>query len=209
MRRFSLPIVFRAGLVIGAGFASGAHGAGTLIERIGVDGRRLAVVDSSATEAPRVAIEAIGTPASRASLPASSPYRDPTLQIAYRHWLTRGRADFGLGIGTLVETARPAIADAAAAPADAAPSIAPNAVLMVGMRYRASDGSMLYADAARLYGVSRDSPGLVAKVGVEFKSAESRWNVAYGGLGMRLAGDTNMSVRLRKGGFKVVMRRSF
>jgi len=41
------------------------------------------------------------------------------------------------------------------------------------------------------------------------KSAQSRWNVTYGGLGLHLAGDTRMTLRLRKGGLGIVMRHSF
>ena len=50
---------------------------------------------------------------------------------------------------------------------------------------------------------------MVGKVGIEFKSAQSRWNIACGGLGLRVAADTRMTLRVRRGGVSNCVHRSF
>ena len=88
--------------------------------------------------------------------------------------------------------------------------LASGTVLTLGMRYRASEHSTLYADAAGVgpFG-AEGGDAVVGKVGVEFKAAQSRWNIAYGGLGLRLGGDTRMTLRVRRGGLGVYMRSNF
>src|SRR5690606_6253396 len=64
--------------------------------------------------------------------------------VSYRLWMSRGRADFGLGLGALGRVVpTPPAADAFAARpglADAAP------VVSVAMRYRVSERSAVFAD---------------------------------------------------------------
>jgi len=149
--------------------------------------------------------------------PARPGFRSEVTELSYRWWAARGRAELGLGIGTLayvtqlIERVRPAAAHLTGANGDAANAavLGSGSVLTLGMRYRASDRSTLYADAAdvRRMGFERDA--VVGKVGIEFKSAQSQWSIAYGGLGVRLADDTRMTLRLRKGGLGIYMRSSF
>lgn len=213
MRPARLPFTRWAGRWLGAFCAAGAAvvqaaGSESAILRVGLDGRWQLAPEPGATDAPRTALDPMPWTGER-GLPAA-PHRPPVAvsQLTQRWWLTRGRADVGMGLGTLVESrlglAAPGVPDG-----PAATSLAPTSLLIVGMRYRTTDRSVLYADAVRWRGVAGENSALQAKVGVEFKSAQSRWNVAYSGLGMQLASDTKMTLRLRKGGLNVVMRRAF
>ncbi len=83
-------------------------------------------------------------------------------------------------------------------------------VMTVGMRYRSSDHATLYADASGVRGHGFDGgEAVVGKVGIEFKAAQSRFGIAYGGLGLKLDGDTRMTVRVKRGGFGIFMRSRF
>lgn len=137
-------------------------------------------------------------------------YRSATTELGYRWWLSKGRADLGLGLGTLAYVRRP-IGGMPERGADGdATVLASGTVLTLGMRYRTSARSAVFADAAGWHGAGLNgSDAVVGKVGIEFKSARSRWNIAYGGLGLRLAGDARMTLRVRRGGLAIYMRRSF
>jgi len=160
---------------------------------------------------------AVGNPSTAVSAttnlqPDSARLRD----ISRRFWITRGRTDVGIGVGALALTAQPI---------GVAPSAAPNTTLetptvllasapslSVGMRYRASRQSTVFADAsgARGFGPS-NGDAYLGKVGVEWKpaSAASRWNIAYGGIGWRLSADSRMTLRIRGGGLGLYMRSQF
>ena len=78
------------------------------------------------------------------------------------------------------------------------------------MRYRTSARSSVFADAASWHGNGFDGADAVAgKVGIEFKSAKSRFNIAYGGLGLKLACYARVTVRMRRGGLALFMRSTF
>jgi hypothetical protein len=160
-----------------------------------------------ATEAPRFTRSDLPIDA-QASLPG---YRSEVSEFSYRWWASRGRADVGLGVGALTYTSRPNGTSVAGANSSAAPtSTASGTVLTLGMRYRASDEASLFADAAGVRGTRLEGGDVVVgKVGVEFKSAQSRWNLTYGGLGMQMTGDTRMTLRLRRGGLGLYMHREF
>ncbi|MEO5698465.1 MAG: hypothetical protein ABIQ60_15180 [Burkholderiaceae bacterium] len=139
--------------------------------------------------------------------------RNELTELSYRWWTTRGRADVGWGVGTWAYGTRPTAPLAKAlSHGDAAPAgVASGTLLTLGLRYYASDRSVLFADATGVHGAKGlmgDQP-VIGKVGVEFKSARSQWKVAYGGLGLHLNNDTRMTVRVRRGGMKVSMRTSF
>ena len=136
--------------------------------------------------------------------------------VSYRFWVSRGRADLGFGIGALTLTAQPL---------GAAPSAAPNATLdngtillasapslTVGMRFRASPESTLFADASGTRGLGlNNGDAYLGKVGIEWKpvSFAQRWNLAYGGIGWRLSADSRMTLRIRGGGVGLYMRSQF
>ena len=137
-------------------------------------------------------------------------YRNEVAELSYRWWISHGRADWGLGRGTLTYAVRPN--GTIAGPADdpgAALVAASGTVMTLGVRYHASAHSTLFVDAAGVRGLGLDRDAVVGKVGMEFKAARSRWNVAYGGLGFRLAGDTRVTLRARRSGIALNMRHEF
>ena len=141
-------------------------------------------------------------------------YRSELNELSYRWWLSSGRADVGLGLGRVSYGLRPIsgfVGGSVGAMGDESSKVlATGTVLTLGMRYRTSAHSTLFADAAGVHGLGLEGGGvIVGKVGVDFKLAQSRWNIAYGGLGLRLNGDTRMTLRVRKGGLAIYMRSSF
>lgn len=141
---------------------------------------------------------------------AQPGHRYEVAELSYRWWISRGRADWGLGLGTLAYVVRPT--GTMANPSDdpgAALTTASGTVVTLGVRYRTSVHSTFFVDAAGVRGLGLDRDAVVGKVGIEFKAARSSWNVAYGGLGFRLAGDTRMTLRARRGGVALNMRREF
>jgi hypothetical protein len=137
-------------------------------------------------------------------------YRSETTELGYRWWLSRGRADLGLGLGTMSYGVRPTGSVPGLGDAAASTVLASGTVMTMGVRYRTSDRSAVYADASGLRGHGIEGgEGVVGKVGVQFKLARSRFDIGYGGLGLHLSGDTRMSLRARRGGLGIVMRSSF
>ncbi|MEP7296555.1 MAG: hypothetical protein ABI702_10205 [Burkholderiales bacterium] len=166
----------------------------------GDDAPRPAATDElrfTRSDVPAVAVS--GLPDRRTGLTA----------IGVERWVSRGRAGFGVGLGSIALVDRPF--GGLTANADAATlTRASGSLLMLGLRYRASDQSSLYAHAINVRGLGAESDErVVGKVGIEFKAAQSQWGVDYGGLGLRLAGDARMTLKLRRGGLGIFMRRSF
>ena len=158
-------------------------------------------------EAPRVTWSDVPTDARR-SLPG---YRNQLTEASYRWWSSVGRVDLGLGLGAVAHVARPISGGVPGPATEAAPALAlaSGSALTLGMRYRTSDGSALFAGAVGVRGPAFEGDRVIGKVGLEFQAAQSRWNIAYGGLGVKLSGDTGLALRLRKGGLGIVMRSSF
>lgn len=162
--------------------------------------------DAGHRDAPRLVRTEVQTEPQR-GLPG---YRNELIELSYRWWASRGRADLGVGLGTMAYEARPTGMIAGLAHDGATLPLASGTVLTLGMRYRTSEHSALFADAAGVHGLPIDrGDAMVGKVGIEFKSARSRWNIAYGGLGLRFAADTRMTLRVRRGGVSIYMHRSF
>lgn len=137
-------------------------------------------------------------------------YRHETSEVGYRWWMSKGRADLGLGLGTLTYGARPTGSLPGMLNQASSSVLASGTVLTLGMRYRTSDRSTFYADASGVRGYGFDGgEAVVGKVGFEFKTAQSRFNIGYGGLGLKLAGDTRMTLRVKRGGVGVFMRSKF
>jgi len=137
-------------------------------------------------------------------------YRGETTELSYRWWLSKGRADLGLGVGTLAYVVRPTGSLPGLGGDTGATVLASGTVLTLGMRYRTSASSAVFADAASWRGAGLNGGDtVVGKVGLEFKTAKSSWNVAYGGLGLTLPGDARMTLRVRRGGLGLYMRSSF
>ena len=135
-------------------------------------------------------------------------YRSELSELNYRWWLSSGRAGVGLGLGAVTYGLSPTRGLPGVFGDESSTVLVTGTVLTLGMRYRTSAHSVLFADAAGVRGLERGD-AVVGKVGVDFKLAQSRWNVSYGGLGMGLTGDTRMTLRVRKGGVGLYMRSSF
>ncbi len=115
-------------------------------------------------------------------------------EINVSRWTSAGRADLGWGVGSI------SLSDRSSS----------TTTLMLGLRYRTSEHAALYADATHVRGIGLNGEDqVVSKVGVEFKAAQSRWNLTYGGLGMHLAGDARMVLKARRGGVELAMRSTF
>ena len=157
-------------------------------------------------DAPRLTQTDVPMPPQRS--PAG--YRTDASEISYRWW-TRGElAHLGFGVGSVVQVTRPTgMLPGMAAPGAVQWSGSATSLLM-GVRVRASERSTFYADAAIGRGLGgADADPVNGKLGFELKSARSRWDIAYSGLGLRLSGDSGMSVRLRRSGLAVNWHQSF
>ena len=129
--------------------------------------------------------------------------------VSVERWASRGRAGIGIGVGSIALVDRTLTAAPGSQDTNAV-TRATGSLLMLGLRYRATDQSSLYARAINVRGLSAGADErVVGKVGIEFKAAQSQWGVDYGGLGLRLAGDARVTLKLRRGGLGLFMRRSF
>jgi hypothetical protein len=136
-------------------------------------------------------------------------YRTDLTEMTYQRWVARGRADVGVGIGSVLLVDRPN-GMMPGRYVDAGLTTSSGTLLMLGLRYRTTDRSSIYADATHVTGLGlTGEERVVGKVGIEFKAAKSDWQVAYGGLGFRLAGDTRMTLKPRRGGLGIYMRSTF
>lgn len=166
----------------------------------------LATAAGAGNDAPRLVRNESLAEAQR----ARAGYRNQTTELGYRWWKSSGRADLGLGLGMLTYDSRPTGSIPGLGAGGVSNVLASGTVMTVGMRYRTTPTSTLYADASGVRGRGFDGgEAVVGKVGIEFKAAQSRFNINYGGLGLRLAGDTRMTLRVKRGGLGIFMRSSF
>ncbi|WP_280152963.1 hypothetical protein [Piscinibacter sp. XHJ-5] len=126
--------------------------------------------------------------------------------VNYRLWLSRGPAAMGVGVGTLGYVRPPS--EGIGAPVTltgAAPT------LSVGLRYRTSMHSAVYADALGARGLPPDGEGYYVntKVGMEWKPAKSTLGFDHGTIGVHFDSGYRLSVRPRKGGLGVYLRGQF
>ena len=176
-------------------------------EAIGLaGGTRSSMPGAGSNDAPRLTRSETSVDVGR-NLPG---YRGESNELSYRWWKSSGRADLGLGLGALTYGTRPTGSVPGLGNTGVSNVLATGTVLTIGMRYRTSPTSAVYADASGVRGHGFDGgESVVGKVGIEFKAAQSRFNINYGGLGLRLAGDTRMTVRVKRGGLGVFMRSAF
>jgi hypothetical protein len=125
--------------------------------------------------------------------------------LSYRWWTRRGATDIGFGLGTVGYVVRPV----SGAPMNVSPNLASTVTTAnVGLRYRASERSVLYADAAAAPGFDRGD-AYFTKVGIEWKAARSPLSLVHGGLGFQIDNTSRMTFKLRKGAVGVYMRSEF
>jgi hypothetical protein len=208
MRSSSRVIALSFAGLLGAATSATAFADDDAVDSIGdvASAPELHPIGAGNNDAPRLTRNELSVEPQR-SLPG---YRNEVTELSYRWWASSGRADLGVGLGTLAYVARPNGSVPGLTGDAGARAIAASTVLTMGMRYRTSPRSAVFADASSVRGAGFDNgDAVVGKVGLEFKSAQSRWNVSYGGLGLKLAGDARMTLRLRRGGFGVYMRSTF
>jgi hypothetical protein len=122
-----------------------------------------------------------GSPAPRDS--SGRPYNEMA-GVSYRWWARHGRANVGLGVGTVGFLAPDAehLGGSSGALHGAVPTVT------FGMRYRVSGVTAVYADATSARALATDAaPGLYnTKVGMEWQPAKSRFGFENRSLGIQL-----------------------
>jgi hypothetical protein len=156
---------------------------------------------------PRVTSErAWVQPGAAAPLDASGrAYRDMA-GVSVRWWARHGRADVGLGLGTVGFVAPPTPdGTGVGGLREAVPAVT------VGMRYRVSSEAAVYADATSARSLATDAaPGLYnTKVGMEWQPAKSKFGLEGRSLGVQLQSGYRMSLRLRSKGIGVYFKGKF
>ena len=123
--------------------------------------------------------------------------------INYRLWITQGRADVGVGLGSLGYVLPSG--DGHRTVVGAVPTVS------IGMRYRMSEQHLLFADAsgARGLGVDPAAALVTTKVGLEWKPARSSLGFEHGALGMQLDSGMRLSLKSRRGGPALYLRNTF
>jgi hypothetical protein len=127
--------------------------------------------------------------------------------VNVRLWMWRGRTGLALGVGSLT----PVLASpenqkgaAIAALSGTRPAVS------VGMRYRVTRDSAVFADASGMRAWSPDTGGyLRTKVGMEWKPASSRLGFERGMLGMQFDSGYRLSFKARRDGLRIYLRGQF
>jgi len=127
--------------------------------------------------------------------------------VDYRLWWSSGRTGVAVGVGT-VSLVMPQLHDAADAPrrlGATAPTVT------VGLRYRMSPRSAVYADAAGMHGFGDDihAAHINTRVGLEWKPATSRFGFEHRSFGLQLDSGYRLSLRARSGGLALYLRGKF
>jgi hypothetical protein len=127
--------------------------------------------------------------------------------VNYRVWLTKGRADVGVGVGTLgyIQPGPDGRVEGPVSLAGSTPTVS------VGLRYRVTPQSAVYADAsgARGLGLEPNAGYVNTKVGLEWKPAKSRFGFDSGALGVRFDSGYRLTMKARSGGLAVYLRGQF
>jgi len=127
--------------------------------------------------------------------------------VNYRVWMSHGRAGVGVGVGTLgYVTSRPdGRTDGPVTLTGASPT------LSVGLRYRVTPDSTVYADASGVRNLGTDAPAnyVNTKVGMEWKPAKRSLGFDHGAIGMTLDSGYKLSLKPRHGGLGVYLRGQF
>jgi hypothetical protein len=129
---------------------------------------------------------------------------DELAGVSYRHWLSHGRHDLGIGIGSIGYLS-PRSADGARQVVGAVPT------LSIGWRHRMAVDYRLFADASGARGLGDDPSAtqVTTRVGVEWTPAKSAFRFAHGMLGLQLNSGYRVSVRLRHGRPMLYLRTRF
>ncbi|HJV95811.1 MAG TPA: hypothetical protein VJ608_07230 [Albitalea sp.] len=128
--------------------------------------------------------------------------------ISYRWWLSRGRTDLGLGLGTVGHVAAPADGPFNGGPTRLIGSVP---TVTVGVRYRMSNESAVYADASGAQGLGNDGTAryVNAKLGMEWTTVKPKLGFENGALGIHFDSGYRMTLRARHGGIGAYLRGKF
>jgi hypothetical protein len=145
-------------------------------------------------------------PGATALTPDGRPMNE-LASIQYRLWKSHGRADFGMGLGTIgyVQPSLGLRADGPVTLSGAAPLVS------VGMRYRVSTESAVFADASGTRALPPDTSGayVSTKIGMEWKPAQSHFGFEGGALGIHFDSGYKLSLKARRDGLGVYLRSQF
>jgi hypothetical protein len=164
---------------------------------------KAAALPSDEVTALRSRLQAPAVPL--ASLDARTA-NDPGSAVS-RVWISRGRADVGVGIGMqrYLEPSVDRLGNVPQAVVGAVPA------LTVGVRYRVSDQHSVFAGAYGARGLATDPtiPLYAAKVGVEWQPSKSNLGLEQGAIGMHFDSGYKLSLKVRHGGPTLYVRGQF
>jgi hypothetical protein len=129
--------------------------------------------------------------------------------VDYRWWVGHNlsRTEWGVGVGTLgyVQPGPNGRREGAAS------LLSPSPLLSLGLRYRITHESSVYADASGTRGLGGDlSDGYVgAKIGMEWKSGKPRFGIEQGAVGLHLDSGYRLALKARHGGLGLYLRGQF
>jgi hypothetical protein len=127
--------------------------------------------------------------------------------VNYRVWVTRGRTDLGVGVGTVgyVQPGPDGRIEGPLSLAGSSPTVS------VGLRYRVTPHSAVYADAsgARGLGLEPNAGYVNTKVGLEWKPAKTRFGFDSGALGVRFDSGYRLTMKARSGGLAMYLKGQF
>lgn len=127
--------------------------------------------------------------------------------VNYRLWVSHGRAGVGVGVGTIgYVTPRP---DGRVEGPLALTGTSP--MVSVGLRYRLSHESTVFADASGVHGLGTEPNAnyLNTKLGMEWKPAKRAFGFDHGAIGMQLDSGYKLSLKARHGGLGLYLRGQF
>lgn len=133
---------------------------------------------------------------------------DDVAGVSVRLWSRHGRADLGVGVGTLGFFDAQPLPPGAVGPASLR---AARPTVTFGWRYRLDGQTSIYADATSARRLAAEAmPDLyAAKVGMEWKPATSRLGFEHRSIGLQLQSGYRMSLRVKGGGLGVYFRGKF
>jgi hypothetical protein len=127
--------------------------------------------------------------------------------VDYRLWMSHGRAQWGVGVGTLgyVQPHASGRVEGPMSLIDAAPTVS------LGLRYRVTPESSVFANASGTRGLGSDTANAYvnAKVGMEWKPAKPRFGFDHGAIGMQFDSGYALSLKARQGGVGLYLRGKF
>jgi hypothetical protein len=133
------------------------------------------------------------------------------LGVGYRVRASSGRADVGIGIGTLAYLVPAGDGRTDGRPARAQALVGAVPAITLGLRYRLSADHALFADAARVRGLGAHAAAIDygVEVGVQWRPAKPTFGLEHGALGLQMASGSKLSLKLRRGDPSLHLRSQF